>query len=250
METFTPEVCKKLRNYVYLYIDPITDEVFYVGKGRDNRAFFHLNDTSESDKCARIGAIRKANREPQIELLAHGLDERTARQLEASAIDLLEQRKLTNAVRGWKAGVYGRMTIQQVRALYSAVEVRINHPCVLIRINELFRYGMTPIELYDATRGVWRIGPAREHARYAFAVFDGVVQEVYEIAHWFPGGSTMSTRPEGDKDDRWEFVGRLARESIRRRYCFKAVRNYFPPGAQNPIRYVGLQESAADGPIR
>lgn len=239
MRVFTYEICRKLRYYVYLYIDPSSREVFYVGKGAGNRAFSHLDDETESEKCSRIRAIRRTGHEPEIEFLAHGLDERIALQLEASAIDLLERRKLTNIVRGWRAGVYGRMTADQVRALYAATEVQIKHPCVLIRINERFRYGMTPIELYDATRGVWRIRPNLDRARFALAVFDGVVQEVYEIAEWFPGGTTQSTRDDTDDESRWEFVGRVAPEAIRKRYRFKAVRRHFPRGAQNPIRYVG-----------
>lgn len=249
MRRFTDEVCGKLKYYVYLYVDPASGDVFYVGKGAGNRAFSHLDDDSESRTCDRIRAIRRDGGEPQIQLLAHGLDEQTAYQIEASAIDLFGPEKLTNAVRGWKTGLYGRMTVDQVRALYAAPEVPIKHPCVLIRINERFRYGMSPIELYDATRGVWRIGANRDTVRFALSVFDGVVQEVYEIAGWFPAGTTMSTRSDTANASRWEFVGRIAHESIRHRYRFKAVRAHFPQGAQNPVRYVcvGLQSPRSAG---
>ena len=240
MRIFAEEICRKLRHYVYLYIDPASGDVFYVGKGKGNRAFDHLDDRSESEKCDRIMAIRKTGCEPQIELLAHGLDENAALQLEAAAIDLIGRRTLTNGVRGWKSGTYGRMTVDQVRARYAADEVDIRHPAILIRINDLFRYGMTAIELYDATRGVWKAGPNRTKAKYALAVFDGVVQEVYEIAGWFSGGSTLYTREDTDAPDRWEFVGRIAPDSIRNRYRFKSVRSHLPRGAQNPIRYVGI----------
>ena len=120
MRIFAEEICRKLRHYVYLYIDPASGDVFYVGKGKGNRAFDHLDDRSESGKCDRIKAIRKTGCEPQIELLAHGLDENAALQLEAAAIDLIGRRTLTNSVRGWKSGTYGRMTVDQVRALYAA----------------------------------------------------------------------------------------------------------------------------------
>lgn len=240
MRIFTQEVCQKLGYYVYLYLDPTSGELFYVGKGTGNRAFSHLEDDSESEKCERIRAIRNSGREPRIELLAHGLDEKAAYQLEASAIDLLDKQRLTNSVGGWHSGIYGRMTIEQIQALYGADEVEIKHPCVLIRINEFFRYGLTPMELYDATRGVWRIGHRRENAKFALAVFDGVVQEVYEIQGWFPAGSTMSTRDDTADPHRWEFVGRIAPRHIRGRYRFKSVRSHFPHGAQNPIRYINL----------
>ncbi len=40
---------------------------------------------------------------------------------------------------------------------------------------------MTPAELYDATRASWKVGARRESAKYALAVFEGIVREVYEI---------------------------------------------------------------------
>jgi hypothetical protein len=68
---------------------------------------------------------------------------------------------------------------------------------------------MTPVELYDATRGIWKVGKQRrEQADYAFAVYEGIVREVYRIKTWLPAGSTFSTRdPRGVKRrGRWEFV--------------------------------------------
>jgi hypothetical protein len=52
--------------YVYLYSDPDSNEVFYVGKGKGNRAFAHLSDTSETDKATRIRDIRLRGHEPKI----------------------------------------------------------------------------------------------------------------------------------------------------------------------------------------
>ena len=49
----------------------------------------------------------------------------------------------------------------------AAKEAAIQDPSVLIRINRLFRYGMSPVELYDATRGMWRIGEKRMRVELA-----------------------------------------------------------------------------------
>jgi hypothetical protein len=97
------------------------------------------------------------------------------------------------------------------------------------------------IRIPKSTRGVWKIGARRGDAKYAMAVFDGVVQEVYKISGWFPGGNTLSTRDDTNDPDRWEFVGRRAPEAVRKLYIFKAVRNYFRAGARNPIRYISLE---------
>lgn len=238
---FPPAIARKFGYYVYLYVDPQTDEVFYVGKGKANRAFSHLNDRSESDKARVIDEIRASGREPRVEILVHGIeDEATAYRIEAAVIDLLGKENLSNNVRGWRSGVYGRMTAEQLISMYQRKPVTVEQPAVLIRINELFRYGMSPLELYDATRGIWRIGAAREKARYALAVFDGIVQEVYRIEAWFPAGTTFSSRGALQGSGRWEFVGQVAEEGIRKRYVQRSVDHYFPKGARNPIRYVGV----------
>ena len=124
-------------------------------------------------------------------------------------------------------------------------EADIVDPVILVRIPRAFRPGMSDLALYEATRGVWRVGPRRENARYALAIHDGVVQEVYEILHWDPAWTTPyqtrtfeNTRVPG----RWEFVGRVAAPAIRDRYLQKSVRSHFSRGSQNPILYVGVPE--------
>lgn len=238
---FSPEVVRELGHYVYLYLDPRDSEVFYVGKGRGNRAFTHLEDTSGADKVERIREVREAGHEPVIELLVHGLEtSEEAYRVEAAVIDLLDTDQLTNAVRGWKSGTYGRMAAEQVEAQYGADAVEIEEPALLIRINRLFRYGMSPQELYDATRGWWVVGERRERVEIGLAVYDGVVQEVYRIEGWYPAGSTFNTRDDEPPEDRWEFVGRVAGDELREKYRFGSVRDYWKQGAQNPIRYVNV----------
>ena len=242
---FSTAVAKALGYYVYVYCDPESGEVFYVGKGRDNRAFVHLkkDPDEDSDLVRRINDLRARGRKPKIEILLHGLaDEETAYRVECAAIDLLGKENLANAVRGWRSGINGRMTCDQVRAIYEREPVELLDPILLIRINRLFRYGLSPVELYDATRGVWRVGERRHGAELALAVYDGVVQEVYRIRAWFPAGSTFSTRGALDADGRWEFVGSVAEESARSRYLNKSVSAYFAQGSQQPVRYVNVPE--------
>jgi hypothetical protein len=82
-----------------------------------------------------------------------------------------------------------------------------------------------------------------DNVRYALAVYDGVVQEVYEIAHWDPAGTTpYQTRKFQNAEiaGRWEFVGSVAPEDVRTRHVGKSVRSRFSRGAQNPITYVNV----------
>ena len=54
MNIFPPGVKEKLLNYVYVYVDPSNDEIFYVGKGKGDRCFAHLSEKSDGDKIQRI----------------------------------------------------------------------------------------------------------------------------------------------------------------------------------------------------
>ncbi len=234
-------VIEKLGYYIYLYINPLNGSIFYVGKGKGNRVFDHLRDESESQKVSIIREIRAHGEEPQIEILVHGLpDEETAYCIEAAVIDVIGVQNLANNVRGWRSGYYGRMSVEQLTSLYERESAKIEEPAILIRINQLYRYGLSDIELYDATRGIWRVGENRNKAKYAFAVYEGIVREVYKIEHWFPAGTTFSTRNPNDLDapDRWEFVGQLAERRIRAKYLLKSVEDYFSQNSQNPITYV------------
>src|SRR4051794_24840037 len=97
---FPPEVIKRLKSYVYAYVDPRGGEVFYVGKGLGNRAFQHLNVDTKSAKAKRIRQIRKEGLSPQIDILVYGLTAAEAHRVEAVCIDLVGLSKLTNLISG------------------------------------------------------------------------------------------------------------------------------------------------------
>lgn len=179
---FPPEVCEKLGYYVYAYLDPRDQAVFYVGKGKGNRAFEHLFDTSETKKVARIAAIKEAGLLPRIDILVHGLTEQEALRVEAVCIDLIGLDRLTNLVTGHGAAWGGRQQVEQIIEQYAASPAQVTDTAIGITINRTFFYGMTDQALYEATRGTWVISRQRAVlARYALAVYHGVVKEVFQI---------------------------------------------------------------------
>jgi len=239
MNEFPSQIQDKIKFYVYLYIDPRNDEIFYVGKGQGNRAFSHLRKKTTSAKNLRIRDIQSDGFQPRIEVLVHGLDDSTSRKIEASIIDLLGIDNLTNIQNGYESREFGRMSTEQLKAIYGATKVTIIEPAILININKSFRYGMSQVELYDATRSAWVVGTNREKPSLAFAVYQGIVQEVYEIASWFPNNTTLNSRKtpaEDPRDERWEFVGQIVDDSTRKRYRYNDVSDYMGP--RNPISYV------------
>jgi hypothetical protein len=199
----------------------------------------HLDD-GKNNRCSEIiDRIQKEGKEPIIEILVHGLnDDFVAKKIEAAAIDLIGIENLCNKVSGWESVDFGRMGLTELIPIYKKEKAIIEDPVIIIRINKLYHYGMTDRELYDAARGIWKIGKNRDDAVYAFAVFGGIVREVYKIREWLPAGTTASIRGDLRCDGRWEFVGEVAEKSIREKYLFKSVEEYLPNHAQNPIRYV------------
>lgn len=243
---FKPEVSALLKSYVYLYIDPRTNTPFYVGKGVGNRAFSHLNDKSdlsleEEAKCRTIDDIRRAGLEPRIEILRHGLTDDQAALVEAAVIDAFGLSCLTNKIRGYHSNSFGRVSVEEVLLNQTAKPADIQEPSVLIIVNRLYRSDMTPDELYEITRRSWKVGVRREKAAYAFAIYQGIVREVYQVDEWRCAKSSRSTiqTEEGyAHDGRWEFVGSIAPAYLRDRYLRKSVRELLGKASQNPIRYV------------
>ena len=126
-------------------------------------------------------------------------------------------------------------------------DTEITENVILIRINQLYHEQMTDEELYEATRGIWKVGTRREKADYAFSVYKGTIVEVFSISKWFPA-CTLQYKTRNMKDaisrvnvhERWEFDGQLANDDIRDKYIGKSVKHYLPHGASNPIIYINF----------
>lgn len=108
----TSDIANALGFYVYAYIDPRDNSVFYIGKGVGSRATDHLWDKSESGKVARINNIIAAGFEPRIDIVAHQLrDDLESSRVEAALIELFGINNLTNVVKGRFSTDYPRRTL-------------------------------------------------------------------------------------------------------------------------------------------
>lgn len=231
---FSQSVIENLGYYVYILQDPRTDEVFYIGKGRGNRVFNHLECAIEIDddtvKLERIRDILSSGNEVKHFILRHGLTESVAFEIEAALIDFVGMKNLLNIQSGHYSNDFGLKAVDEISAMYEAEELSTSEPVMLININKLYHRDMTDSELYDATRKSWVVGLRREKVKYAVATYRGLTREIYEIEHWYPidvGGK-----------NRWGFHGCIAAEDIRDKLRYRSIASFFSQGAANPIKYL------------
>jgi hypothetical protein len=229
IKDFSNAVCERIGYYVYILKDPRNDSIFYVGKGKGNRLFQHvqcaLENATDNDKYNLIREIHKDGKEVEHFILRHGLEEKLSLEIESTIIDLLGIENLTNSVKGNDTWERGLKTVDEVFQHYDAKAVTFDEPCIIININRLYTRGISAQKLYDSTRASWIVGTKRTRTKYAIASYRGLVREIYEIEKWQPNG------------DRWEFVGKVAEDKIRDKYWNQSLENYIKKGGQNPIRY-------------
>lgn len=118
IDSFPVGVATKLKTYVYRLIDPRNGETFYVGKGQGDRVFAHIRAQVEGDeidnKLKRIRAIGLAGFAVAHVIHRHGMDDKTAFEVEAALIDAYAG--LTNIVGGAGSTDYGAMHAKEIIA--------------------------------------------------------------------------------------------------------------------------------------
>ncbi|MEL6536150.1 MAG: hypothetical protein AAFQ98_12110 [Bacteroidota bacterium] len=238
---FTKDIFPHLGYYVYRLIDPRNGETFYVGKGKENRVFDHVNQqlgaSEEEDevslKKVTIQQILNANLEPIHVIHRHGLTESEALLAEAVLIDAIPG--LSNIQAGRGSNDFGPMHVTEIQNRYVLPTAELSHPVMLIKINRSLDRALR----YDATRYAWRINVARARAaEYILSVTHGVIQGVFVAQDWreatrqnFPG---FPEAPAG----RHGFVGVEAPDYIQEHYVNKRIPDRFSQkGASNPVMY-------------
>jgi hypothetical protein len=245
---------KSLNNigfYVYALCE-IRDKVripFYIGKGKGGRCLQHFKETKVTEKTKRIKDLLSKST-LGIDILRHDIpSDNTAKLIEATCIDLLGVGELSNAVRG-SGKEMGRMTLEEIHSLETQDEIEITqeHRGLAFLLNKSYKSGMTELELFEITRGIWSGVPRNKSLKYAYATYGGIIKEVYEINSWHQAGTQeYFTRSFAHRDisKRWEFVGRKASESIREKYNGKLIKKGRSFGT--PFVEVGCQQNNERG---
>lgn len=236
LTSFTSEVAEKLETYVYRLIDPRNGETFYVGKGRGNRVFAHIREQVEEDdpsnKLRRIRDIHLAGFEVAHVIHRHGMDDRTAFEVEAALLDAYPG--LTNMASGLGNADFGAMHAMEIVRRYAAEPAVFQHKALLISVNR----SAADASLYEATRYAWKVSLSKvEQAEVILSTRQGLIVGAFVASQWLEATSENFPGRE-PVPGRFGFVGTQAPEVIRSLYVGRQVPDaYRKPGSANPVRY-------------
>jgi hypothetical protein len=238
IESFTEEVAKQLKWYVYRLIDPRNGETFYIGKGKGNRVFSHIHTAAglEGDevdnKIKRIHAIQLSGFEVAHVIHRHGMSEETAFEVEAALIDAYPG--ITNIVSGVGASDFGAMHATEIIRRYSAEPAVFLHKALLINVNR----SSEETSLYEAVRYAWKVSKSKaERADVILAIVRGLIVGAFVADAWVDA-TTVNFPGRDNWPGRLGFIGHEAPKEPQNLYVGKRVPDeYRKKGASNPIKY-------------
>lgn len=201
--------------YVYGLIDPRNNKIFYIGKGTENRVFNHeyeslMNPESSKLKLSTIREIKEAGLEVKKIIINCNLTEDEAFAAEAAlinAFNYVEDIGLTNDVAGHHSKE--AYTVDEFERLFGAEEIseeEIKHHLFVIKVNKLYKRGMTKNEIYDVVRGCWKGNyPYKmdrlKNVQYVLGVYNDLVIGVYKPSMWSYVKDDPTGVPERDKEN-------------------------------------------------
>src|ERR1039458_5266860 len=227
---FSELVTQKLGHYVYRLIDPRSGTTLYVGRGQGNRVFSHAAgqekttkpEENEALKLKTIRAIINAGFKVEHVIHRHGMDEDTAKEVEAALIDAYPG--LTNLQGGYETG-RGVRHADEIINRYEPPEAVFQDKVMLINVNK----SSEDQDLYDAVRYAWKVSCERaEKCEYVLAVRRGLIIGVFKAEKWLR--ATKDNFPDlfyagnGTPEGRYGFKGNDdVPEEVRQRYLQKRV---------------------------
>jgi hypothetical protein len=249
---FAPGVSARLKNYVYLLVDPRTGRAFYAGRGRNDRCFRHVRAaragsdpgpdavTGEVPKYPMLEKIREVEsggRPVRIDILRHGLSAEEALLVEAAAHDALGLAGVP------QLGSQRHSTEEVSSLLAKRAKFKRSHQVVLLRVGARGTDGS-----YESARHGWRIGKrwidtdSPRSPQWAVIVVGELVTGVHRIDRWEPAPIRGRSRHAASASVarstyRYSFAG-PADPEMEERYVGKSVAAYLGGGVPSPVTYV------------
>lgn len=261
MDKFSEKSLIALGNfYVYGLIDPRNNQLFYIGKGKDNRVFEHEKESinsidSDKLKLKTILEIKNAGLEVKKIIINSNLTEQEAFAAEASlinAFNYINGMNLTNIAAGHHSTE--ALTVEEFEQLHGAVPLQekdIKHKILVIKINQLYKRGMNEQSIYEIVRGIWRASIEKaKTVDYVFGVYNSLIIAVYKPTKWFICKNAKDKLPRqdivinGKTENRiffedTNFENRIPLDKNQLFYLNKSITELkINQSAQNPITYL------------
>ena len=247
-DMFDQKTITSLGYYVYMLVAPRNKQPFYVGKGKGNRVFQHVEDAKNNpgistDKYDVIRDIINHKLNVEHVIICHGLkDEQDAYRIECVLIDTLNYlgQNLTNAVLGHGSSSSGIMTTNEITNMYNAQPLNsIANDCVIININGQYNRCMGAQGIYNATKECWRMNASRvKKIKYVLSEYRGLIVEVFEVSEWYQKNRPyISGKKSGQTYEGWGFNGKVASDDVRNLYINKSIAHTKKKGQANPVTY-------------
>ena len=255
---FDDKTIVELKAYVYVLLDPLEVRPFYIGKGRGNRVFQHVEgailEDKKSNKYEKIREIRARGENNRVKhtIVRHGMSDEVAFEVESALIDLANSTgaELTNKVTGHNSIENGMMSADDVMRKYNAQPLNeLLHSVAIININKKYKiirdealqvntkYSGKDL-IYESVKQAWVMGARREAVEYVLAEYKGIIVEVYEVIEVINNeGNPEKWYPVTEYKNRWGFHGRNAPDHVRDNYLNKSIAHHKKKGSANPIRY-------------
>lgn len=241
MDRFSDKTVEAIKYYIYALLDPRDNKIFYIGKGKGNRVFAHLNgaldNPESSDKLNLIREIISTGDSVKHYIIRHGIeDERKAFEIESTIIDLLNYddyrhlSNITNKVTGHHAWDRGIKSVDEIEVLYAGQlvdEKKIYHNLLLININKTYKPG---ISLYEATRKHWKLSSEKvKNVEYVCSEYRGIIRAIFKPNSWHFNEERKRLYFEGEE----VFDKEITDLYLHKAYAMKKK------GQANPVRYLG-----------
>ncbi len=236
IKKFSSSTKDELKYYVYRLVDPRNGNTFYVGKGKGDRIFTHMNNMQTPEpneilslKEETIKEILAAGLDVIPIIHRWGLDNETALVVEAALIQAYSLDSLANIQNGYGVDDYGANNAETLEKILNVSEYEEDEntpPYIIIKIRE--ETYLKSKSYYEACRSAWKINKEKaSRYLYVLCVIQGIVKEVYRCHKWV-----------SLDNGRCKFYGKVAKKKIRDHFLnHKIPEKYREKGSANPIRY-------------